>query len=879
MYDGTHIMSEEMLQISAVPIGEYLYYKLGATTINQLYELGYVNNVDITDIKDKKPDGMILKNKEIVCIIEYKQQLRNQQDIDKAIIQEINVAQKLSKIFVITDGQKTIWLNSKTGNKITDQGSDLTFILDVKKFNDLDYKNEFILLINKILDCISTDNDELRRKKIIDPTPLAKKLWQTIWVATQKQPVQCLYNVVELFIFKFLSDLNILDKEYSFDKIYQLSQRKDYEFALNHYATNTRKEIIKKFPKSAEDDTTIINGTIFVNENGEPNLSQSLLFKKTLEHLFDYQVKFGTFVEIDKSFKTKLYETFLTQEVEAMGQYFTPRKIIQSIIKISGIDQLKDIANKRIIDPFCGVGGFPLEIINSNHAIKNEYMPKNNRINPKIYINGFDKGFEKEEQRTIILAKANMLIYLSELLFDNPNLTREFSTLFNNTFKLFKNNLGTFGHIIDNEEDKYDYIFTNPPYVTEGSSIIKEEIQSKEYLKKFYNINAMGLEGLSIEYIVKSLKKYGEAYIIIPDGILDRYHDKRLREFILEQCFLEALIELPVKTFYTNSKKTYILIIKKKSLNELQDYPVFTYTISNIGEKLTSVFRSEIAENDLPEMEHLYRYFNTFKQSNINIQEEIQTQSNKVNIIDIKKFRSAKFWVIKDLIPENRKCILHIPKTIDINDIQKNIELIKDQLIALEELKKNLYHNILTIDIPIVDLFDLERGRVISKEYLKNHKGEYPVYSSKTKDNGIFGYIDTFDYDCEALTWTTDGIYAGTVFYRNGKFSITNVCGIMKPKIDNQYYSNLNFEYIAYNIDLKRIARSIGNKKVMEHDIKDNNSLTVALPVNDHEKIPCKIRQQELLSIFKLKEEIINNLYKYQKELNENISIMLKNGY
>ena len=39
-------------------------------------------------------------------------------------------------------------------------------------------------------------------------------------------------------------------------------------------------------------------------------------------------------------------------------------------------------------------------------------------------------------------------------------------------------------------------------------------------------------------------------------------------------------------------------------------------------------------------------------------------------------------------------------------------------------------------------------------------------------------------FDGEYLTWTTDGANAGTVFYRKGKFNVTNVCGLLEPISD-----------------------------------------------------------------------------------------------
>ncbi|GAB1442171.1 hypothetical protein MASR2M39_10060 [Ignavibacteriales bacterium] len=64
---------------------------------------------------------------------------------------------------------------------------------------------------------------------------------------------------------------------------------------------------------------------------------------------------------------------------------------------------------------FCGVGGFVLEPLNFSER-SNDFMPKDGKIKSPIVYKGYDKGFEKDEERTLILAKANMLIYLAELL-------------------------------------------------------------------------------------------------------------------------------------------------------------------------------------------------------------------------------------------------------------------------------------------------------------------------------------------------------------------------------------------------------------------------------------------------------------------------------
>lgn len=114
------------------------------------------------------------------------------------------------------------------------------------------------------------------------------------------------------------------------------------------------------------------------------------------------------------------------------------------------------------------------------------------------------------------------------------------------------------------------------------------------------------------------------------------------------------------------------------------------------------------------------------------------------------------------------------------------------------------------------DVCEIKRGRVISKAYLEQNSGDFPVYSSQTRNNGEIGKINTYDFDGEYATWTTDGAYAGTVFYRNGKFSITNICGLIKPNDSKK----LLVKFIVYWLQIeaiKHVKGGSGNPKLMSN--------------------------------------------------------------
>ena len=115
----------------------------------------------------------------------------------------------------------------------------------------------------------------------------------------------------------------------------------------------------------------------------------------------------------------------------------------------------------------------------------------------------------------------------------------------------------------------------------------------------------------------------------------------------------------------------------------------------------------------------------------------------------------------------------------------------------------------------IQELCKISRGKVMSKDFIKSNAGEYPVYSSQTENNGELGKISTYDFDGEYLTWTTDGANAGSVFYRKGKFSVTNVCGLLEIK--NKVMIP-KFLYYVLSIEApKYVNAGMGNPKLMSN--------------------------------------------------------------
>ena len=506
----------------------------------------------------------------------------------------------------------------------------------------------------------------------------------------------------------------------------------------------------------------------------------------------------------------------------------------------------------KICDPACGVGKFLLEPI--LHDLHRFYKVEDGELKPQITLSGFDKGFDKDEQKTIILAKANMLIYMSGLLREHPEMTDKFAKLFNDTFLLQTNSiLGTLAKPV---HDQYDLILTNPPYVMSGSSNLKEEISKDDTLKKYFSVSAMGIEGLFMEWIIRALKPNGKAFIVVPDGIMNRSNDKKLRDFILEQCEIDAVISLPLNTFFTTNKKTYILALTKKApvmvdgvpTLQRQTSPVFTYLCSEIGET-RDVYRFDIDQNDLQVASDLFNMFKGAKTSFANTLNMIGDKRCKISSID--DFYNGTHWCVERWWNHEERQALGIEeesKTIGVNDFRvllaDTINTLSELDEPLAEVEKKNDEGLQFLEIPITQVFDIVRGDgKYTRSYVHEHTGEYPLYSGNTF--GPFAQIDSYDYNVPALTWAIDGL-AGYMMIHRSPFSATNHRGILLLKD-----TNIDLEYAKYT--LEPIFREL--KKGRQGDNGENEytslppfmiqSVKFAVPV-DHNGEPWLEKQKEI---------------------------------
>lgn len=844
-------MSEELLQRDLInnpeKIGKWDFYNIGATSVKNLKEYGIIRNVNYGKEERKKVDGLIVQKKNVIAVVEYKKpsEFRTLAQKNKAIKQELEVARKLNAHLIIaTDTKETVWVNVLTGNRVKDENGNLlkdNFDLTNEKLPDL---------IEKIKYSINELSDQIKPKELVNPTDLAKQIWQDIWSVSGATPENCLYTFVELFIYKYLSDLGVLQGIFNFNTLYASYEENTEDEVLENYASTIRPKIKRLFPENLIDKTTIINGTIFVSKDQKAVKGYSTVFKKVLKKFKDY----GKLEHIDYDFKSQLFESFLKESISKKnwGQFFTPIKVVRAVVEMAK-DEIK--VGAKICDPACGVGKFLLEPIITK--LDQFYKVEKGKLIPKITIHGYDKGFDKDEQKTIILAKANMLIYFSDLLKDNPGITTEFSKLFNESFILKTNSiLGTLSEPVENE---YDLIVTNPPYVTSGSSNLKDEIKKDGDLVNYYKINAIGVEGLFMEWIVRALKPNGKAFIIVPDGIFNRQNDRSLRQFLLDECFIDGIISLPIKTFFTTPKRTYILCITKKIDKKIvQKDPVFTYFTSEIGES-RDVYRFDTEQDDLTEAVMLYSFFKGNKQSFSKINSDIRCKIQPIELFEPENHWCVERWWSKEekeelgIEDENLKLkIEEFPNLLD--EVSNSLISIKEEVqeLATEKEKPKFVRK------KIREIFDLKiktNNSKFTKTFIDKNKGLIPVHSaSKFPDNVDYGYVkdnlDGVKYFEDCLTWNIDGSI-GKVYLRKGRFSLSEK--VIPLIVHEEFKDKLDLLFLKYAIEMEFGKHYFGfDNKAGKGKIQN---IEISVPINAKNEFDVNI-QKELAEKFKRIEEI-----------------------
>jgi type I restriction enzyme M protein len=228
-----------------------------------------------------------------------------------------------------------------------------------------------------------------------------------------------------------------------------------------------------------------------------------------------------------------LYEGLLeknaAEKKSGAGQYFTPRPLIDCIVRL-----VQPRAGEIIQDPAAGTGGF---LVAADRYIKDKT----------------DDLYELSEAQAFF-QRHNALVGL-ELVPDTHRLC-----LMNLMLHGIESMIGSGDTLSPDGErlGKADLIMTNPPFGTKkgGGRPTRSDFS--------ITADTSNKQLAFVEHIVRALKPGARAAVVVPDNVLfEDNAGQRLRTWMMELCDLHTILRLPTGIFYAQGVKTNVAFMTR----------------------------------------------------------------------------------------------------------------------------------------------------------------------------------------------------------------------------------------------------------------------------------------------------------------------------
>jgi type I restriction enzyme M protein len=242
-----------------------------------------------------------------------------------------------------------------------------------------------------------------------------------------------------------------------------------------------------------------------------------------------------------------LYEGLLeknaAEKKSGAGQYFTPRPLIDCMVRL-----IKPQPGEIIQDPAAGTAGF---IVAADHYIK-QHTDDLYTLKPAeafFQRTGAYQGLE-------LVPDTHRLCLMNLMLHGIESPVESGDTLAPDGERLGKANV----------------ILTNPPFGTKkgGGRPTRSDFS--------ITADTSNKQLAFVEHIVRALKPGGRAAVVVPDNVLfEDNTGKRLRSWLMELCDLHTILRLPTGIFYAQGVKTNVLFFNRGKTDRAQTKGVWVY--------------------------------------------------------------------------------------------------------------------------------------------------------------------------------------------------------------------------------------------------------------------------------------------------------------
>jgi type I restriction enzyme M protein len=224
-----------------------------------------------------------------------------------------------------------------------------------------------------------------------------------------------------------------------------------------------------------------------------------------------------------------LLEKAASEGKKGAGQYFTPRLLIKSIVRLMKPDP-RVSRDFKIDDPACGTGGFLVAsyewLLSETKGSLDRDVAK--RIRAYTY---FGQDIDPEPRRLAV-----MNLYLHQV---EPHIERR-DSIYETPPPL-----------------RFDVVLTNPPFGTKGANQAPD--------RDDFTVTTSNKQLNFIQHVLTTLKQGGRAAVVVPDNVLFADQAGEVFKVLMEDCDVHTVLRLPRGTFspYSEGTKTNVIFFTR----------------------------------------------------------------------------------------------------------------------------------------------------------------------------------------------------------------------------------------------------------------------------------------------------------------------------
>ena len=312
--------------------------------------------------------------------------------------------------------------------------------------------------------------------------------------------------------------------------------------------------MLNKAIAALEDDNDSLQGVLKNNIDFNEVKGKTKINDQKWKDLLDHFNQFGPLVNERFEFPDLLgaaYEYLIKYFADSAGkkggEFYTPAEVVRLLVQLT-----KPAAGQTIYDPTVGSGGF---LIQAHQYVEEQGQDANN-----LALYGQDSN-----GTVWSICNMNMILHnITRFTIENGDTLEDPLIL------------------EDGRIRQFDRVLANPPF---SQNYSRANVKFASRFREWCPETGKKADLMFVQHMLASLKPTGRMATVMPHGVLFRGgKEKLIRELLLNDDCIEAIISLPPGLFYGTGIPACVLVCNKQKPDALRDKILFVNADREYGE-------------------------------------------------------------------------------------------------------------------------------------------------------------------------------------------------------------------------------------------------------------------------------------------------------